>query len=168
MLVALFKSLQRLRKLGDPSKSTATEPDHVFLTENTQPENIITFWKLTDLLWIWQKVIKGLSLKTTFLAFHYSMSYWNYYIVKHFFIVKLFFYIPKWPRFHDKLEILLKSSIKKLQTLLFPMPYIYLHLRVSREQIRKRLLFQIVLWFENMFCCCFIKRQERYAYFIII
>ena len=55
MLVALFKSIQILMKLGDPCESTAIEADHIFLTENIQPENIqpeniMMFWELTDLL----------------------------------------------------------------------------------------------------------------------
>jgi len=50
ILVASFKSIQVLMKLGDLCESTAIEVDHIFLTENTQPENIMMFWQLTDLL----------------------------------------------------------------------------------------------------------------------
>lgn len=87
MQVALFKSIQILMKLGDPCESTAIEADHIFLTENIQPyniqpENTIMFWELTDLLWIWQNVIKVVSFKITFLAFHHDISYGKYYIIK--------------------------------------------------------------------------------------
>lgn len=50
MLVALFMSTQVLVKLGDPCEITVIELDPIFVTENTQPENTMMFWELTDLL----------------------------------------------------------------------------------------------------------------------
>lgn len=99
-------------KLGDPHESTAMEADHIFLIENIQPENIqpeniIMFRELTDLLWIWQNVIKVVSFKITFLAFHHGISYWKHYVI----MDQPVSYVPKWPCFQNELEILLKSSI---------------------------------------------------------
>lgn len=44
MLVALFKSMQILMKLGDLCESAAIEADHISLTEKIQPEHIMMFW----------------------------------------------------------------------------------------------------------------------------